>query len=182
MQFFAATRLKNGRRGHFNHSRMSKDKGKSPKVVLEKIVMGPLTVLAIADTAVTVADIGRLLNRDYEELFVYIGREGLVPGRVMVFYHSAGEPFAMDVAVEVNRVPDRLTGRIEVKRIEKGEAIVAHYQGPYESIHIAYESISAWLRENEKDPRGYPFETYLNDPSSVKDTYELRTDLYQPVQ
>ena len=46
-------------------------------------------------------------------------------------------------------------------------------------METPYNEIAKWLKENDKQARELPFEVYLNEPSQVKDKYELKTDVYQ---
>ena len=100
----------------------------------------------------------------------------------MAFYHSYGLPFFIDVAVEVNRVPDLLPARIKAKYLPGGNAVIARYQGPYEQVGMAYTAIANWLKEHKKEAKEKPFEVYLNDPWEVNDPFELRTDVYQLIR
>lgn len=147
----------------------------------EKVRLAPFIILTVADTAFTTEDIGRLLNEGYRELFTYIDRHKIMPGKVMAFYYSSQLPFVFDAAVEVDRLPVELTGNIKAREIKGGDAIVVHYQGAYEGIGTAYAAIASWLKENNKKAVEAPFEVYLNDPVTVKDPNELRTDVYQLV-
>ena len=155
------------------------DTMEKPSFMLEKINLAPMQVLFIHDTAMTAADISRLLNKGYGELFTFIYQQKLQPVKIMGFYHSSQPPFVMDAAIEVNRAPGKLTGRIKTKRIKGGNAVVVHYQGAYDQIGIAYTGISNWLTKNNKKAAEPPFEVYLNDPVTVKDSKLLRTDVYQ---
>jgi effector-binding domain-containing protein len=44
---------------------------------------------------------------------------------------------------------------------------------------MAYSALDYWLEKNDKAAGGLPFEVYLNDPVTVQDPYDLRTDIYQ---
>ncbi|MDP4216556.1 MAG: GyrI-like domain-containing protein, partial [Bacteroidota bacterium] len=85
----------------------------------------------------------------------------------------------LDAAVEVDKRPDQLTGRVKWIALRSGNAIVAHYQGPYDQIGPAYTALFNRLKQQNKMADGPPFEVYLNDPMSVKDPFDLRTDVYQ---
>jgi len=75
-----------------------------------------------------------------------------------------------------------MTGRIKGKKIMGGDAVVVHYQGPYDQIGLAYSAIAKWLVEHKQKPLQQPFEIYMNDPGTVKDPQLLRTDVYQKIQ
>lgn len=158
---------------------MKKDTVKTPTVTLEKTMVSPMIILMIRDTAAVAPDISRVLGDGYVEIFGFINKNDLRAGKVMAFYHSSQLPFVMDVAVEVDKIPRSVTGRIRINKVFSGEAVVAHYQGPYEQIGMAYAAIGRWLKEQGKTADGVPFEAYLNDPMSVKYPSELLTDVYQ---
>lgn len=163
----------------YNENHVMQDTAKKPSAYIEEAWVDTMTILCIKDTAVSMADISRAIGAGYGELFTYINQTGLQPGRVMAFYITYKPPIIMKTAVEVNRVPDKLAGRIRVDKIPAGSAIIAHYKGPYEKVEFAYNAIADWLKQHKKEAARPPFEVYLNDPATVKDPYELRTDVYQ---
>ncbi len=128
------------------------------------------------------ADISRLLSKDYGELFSFIYQNGLKPGKTMAFYYSSQLPFIMEAAVEVDKLPAQTTGRIKINKLNGGYAVIAHYKGPYDRVSIAYTAIGNWLKQQNKSAAGAPFEVYLDDPSTVKDPFDLRTDVYQLIK
>jgi effector-binding domain-containing protein len=97
----------------------------------------------------------------------------------MAQYYSVQPVFIVDVAVEVDKFPTRTQGRIKINKIDGGKAVIAHYKGPYGQIGMAYAAIVSWLKEGNKIADGRPFEVYLDDPATVQDPSELRTDIYQ---
>jgi effector-binding domain-containing protein len=169
-------------RGSAGQARSLADTVRMPTVELEKTIVSPMTILMIRDTAAAVSDISRVLGDGYVEIFTYINRNHLKPGKVMAFYHSSRPPMLMDVAVQVDSPARVTTGRIKINKVLAGNAVVAHYQGPYEQIGMAYAAIGKWLKQQDKNANGVPFEVYLNDPMSVKYPSELRTDVYQFVK
>ena len=150
-----------------------------PSFIAVKVNLTPMQVLFIHDTAMTAADISGVLNKGYGELFMFIYQQKLQPVKIMSFYHSSQPPFVMDAAIEVNKGPGTLAGRIKTKRIKGGNAVVVHYRGPYDQIGNAYTVIGNWLTKNNKQAVEPPFEVYLNDLVTVKDPKLLRTDVYQ---
>jgi effector-binding domain-containing protein len=153
-----------------------------PFFSLEKMNLLPMQVLTIADTATSASGIGPLLGKCYGELFRFINQQQLQPWKIMAFYYSSHEPFVFYAAVEVNKLPDELNGRIKAKTIAGGDVIVVHYQGAYDQIAVAYTAIAKWLVNNNKKALDAPFEVYLNDPSTVKDPALLCTDVYQKIK
>ncbi|MFI5154438.1 MAG: GyrI-like domain-containing protein [Chitinophagales bacterium] len=160
-------------------TQMLADTAKKPTVSIEEATVKPFSVLAIRDTATSMEDISRVLGKGYGELFAFIGKNSLMPLRVMAFYYSYQPPIPVDITIEIGKMPASLSGRIFEKKIEGGRAYVAHYQGPYSLVEIAYTAIASKLKEEDNEANGQPFEVYLNSPGTVKDSNELRTDIYQ---
>lgn len=160
---------------------MTHDTTTKPLLKPRKVTLVPMSVLTVTDTAMTAADIGPILSKNYGELFSFISSQKLQSGKIMAFYYSSHQPFIMDAAVEVNEIPATLTGRIKGRIIKGGDAIVVHYQGPYDQVGVAYTAITNWLNENNKTATRPPFEVYLNDPYTIRNPALLLTDVYQPL-
>lgn len=164
-----------------NTKLMLHDTIQQPAVSLEQVVLQPMTVLFISDSS-DMAGLSKVISSGYGELFAFINQNGLKPGKVMAFYLSYANPVSLQTAVEVDKVPSTFTGRIQSKTVEGGNAVVAHYTGPYEEMELAYKAITKWVKDNNKQSKGMPFEVYLNSPDMVKDKHELKTDVYQLLQ
>jgi len=152
------------------------------KIQLEKTSFDDMFILFIPDTATQTQEIGPTFNNGYGELMRFVQQNHLTPKKFLAWYYSTQQPWIMDIAVETDKIPSELTGRIS-SRIEKGgEVLIAHMWGPYSELSRAYTQIKNWLNENSRTARGNPFEVYLNDPSIAKDPSEIKTDIYQPLQ
>ncbi|MGZ3897113.1 MAG: GyrI-like domain-containing protein [Flavisolibacter sp.] len=149
---------------------------------VERTTMQPMNIIYMTDTAKTTADIATKMGKAYGALFALIGQLQLKAGKTMAIYNTAAAPWFFDIAVEVNSAPKQLTGPVQFKTLQGGDAIVVHYKGPYEQMSTAYAQIAEWLKKNGKQRLGQPMEIYLNSPSTVKDANELRTDVYQLIQ
>ena len=165
-----------------NDTTMVNDTFKKPTVVLETVFVNPMTVLFISDTAADMNSISKIFANDYGELFTFINQSGLKPMKVMAFYLSYENPLTLEAAVEIDKLTATLTGRIKSKIVEGGNAVVGHYTGPYEEMEMPYKTIIQWVKDNNKQAKGLPFEVYLNSPDTVKDKYDLKTDIYQLLQ
>lgn len=161
---------------------LSEDTVAPVKIQLEKTSFDDMYILFIPDTATQTQEIGPTFTKGYGELMRFIQQNHLTAKKFLAWYYSTQPPWIMDIAVETDKIPSELTGRIS-SRIEKGgEVLIAHLWGPYSELGRAYMQIKNWLNENSRTARGNPFEVYLNDPSSVKDPSEIKTDIYQPLQ
>ncbi len=152
------------------------------KVQLEKTSFKDMQVLYINDTAATTASIKDILGKGYGELMQFIQGNQLQPQKFMAWYYSMQPPWPMDIAVETNKLPAQLSGRIQSRILEGGEVVIAHIWGPYDQVGKAYAQIYSWLKENNRNAKGKPFEVYINDPNLVSNPSEIQTDIYQPLE
>jgi effector-binding domain-containing protein len=154
---------------------------KKPAIVLETVLLKPMTVLYINDIT-AISKQNKTIQKDYSVLQNFINKQSLKPGKIMAFYLNYENPLSLEAAVEVDKLPLELPENIHSKRMEGGNAVVAHYIGPYEEMGIAYNAITSMMDDNKKQPKGLAFEVYLNDATTVKSKHELLTDIYQLLQ
>lgn len=157
------------------------DTTRQPEVTLEATEVPKLSILYIRDS-VSMNDVGKTFQKGYAELFAFIQQNGLKPKGALAFYENFSDPITLEIAVEVEKLPKKVQGRISKKTFAGGKAVVAHYTGPYESLNLAYSSISQWLMDNNRKASGFPFESYLNAPDEVKDMFDLKTDVFQLIE
>ena len=152
------------------------------KLKLEKTNFGDMVVLFIKDTALTTSDIQPLIFKGYGELMQFMDANQLKPLKFMAWYYATQAPWPFDIAIEADQKPAQVSGRIQSRIQAGGEVIIVHMWGPYDQAGQAYEQIDKWLQENNRKAKGWPFEVYINDPSTVKDPSEIQTDIYQPIE
>jgi effector-binding domain-containing protein len=154
---------------------------KKPTIVLESVLLQPSAVLYINDhTAISKQN--STIQKDFAVLMNFIDKHTLKPGKKMAFYLSYNNPISLEAAVEVDKIPEVLTEHIHSKTMDGGHAIVAHYTGPYQEMGIAYNAITSKMNDDNQQPKGFPFEVYINDVATVKNMMELQTDIYQMLQ
>jgi len=154
---------------------------KKPAIAVEAVELKSMTVLYINDiTAIDKQN--KAIHKDYEVLLKFINKHGLKPGKIMAFYLNYENPIQLEAAIEVDKLPLALSENIHSKRIDGGNAVVAHYIGAYQDMGIAYNAITRMMDDKKKLPKGLPFEVYLNDETTVKNKYQLQTDIYQLLQ
>jgi effector-binding domain-containing protein len=154
-----------------------------PKVAIETITTEPFQVLTILDTAAVQSDIGPVLQKAYGEIGELIKANQLrFTGMPLAWYYSNSDPYVLEAAIPVNKAPANTSGRIKWKTVPAGNAVVVHFYGPYEETQLAYSKIQDWLKENNKKAKGAPYDVYMDDPTTKKTMYEVRTDIIQPYE
>ena len=159
------------------------DTTRQPKMVVEEITVQPMIVLAIRDTAATMADIGPKLGKNYGLIGQFMGQNGLqMAGAPMAWYHTDKEPYILEAGISVDKKPTVTHPAITVKEIGQAKAVVVHFWGPYELTTQGYDKVKEWLKKNNKKPLGSPYDVYLTDPTTVSDPYQVQTDIIQIYQ
>lgn len=157
-------------------------KTQQPTMTLERVSRPAMLVLTIMDTAQTMADIGPKLQKAYGELGDLVKSSGLhMQDAPMSWYYSEKEPFILEPAIAVDKMPAKTSGRIRMRKLPATDAIVVHYFGPYESSSLAYARISEYLKANNLGANGAPMDIYVDDPTTKKSMFEVRTDIVQPI-
>jgi effector-binding domain-containing protein len=157
----------------------SKDTTQVPSVQLESKVLPTMKIISVIHEVFTEDDIGKALNTGYVELCEFINKHRLPSGKIMAFYYTYDMPFIVEAAIEVDSLPPVLDSAIGTRMLPGGEVLIAHYKGPYEKAAMAYHAMEKWLTDNHKAAREIPFEVYLNDPITIRNKNDLRTDIYQ---
>lgn len=107
-------------------------------------------------------------------------------GRPYARYHNFGPVKRINVDLEVG-LPlaagtafegqgDALAGRLP-----GGQAVVAHYEGPYAGIDEAYDALQTWIEERGYEAAAAPWETYLDDLPEAAGSGVWRVDLVWPI-
>ena len=104
------------------------------KIQLEKTSFKDLSILFISDTADQMKDMGSILSKGYGELIKYARENQLKLRKMMAWYYSVQAPWKMDIAIETDKLPAELNGRVR-SRVEKGgEVLIAHMWGPIANL------------------------------------------------
>jgi len=153
----------------------------SPSIAIDEAVVMSRRIIFIRDT-VPLSRLRQFFSDSYAELFPFAIKYRLGANKAMAFYDNYNDPISIEAAVEVDTIPGHLPGRILTRIVEGGKAVVVHYTGPYETMEEPYNALAQWLKKHNKRSKGIPFEVYLNNPGIVKDSSELKTDIYQLLQ
>ena len=113
---------------NLNNSFSAKDKDTiTPvKIQLEKTSFKDLSILFISDTAEQLKDMGPVLSKGYGELMKYAQENQLKQKKMLAWYYSVQAPWKMDIAIETDKLPAEISGRVK-SRVEKGgEVLIPH--------------------------------------------------------
>ena len=102
-------------------------------------------------------------------------------GQPMAWFLTSKAPYFFEAGIPVNTKPAKLPAGASIKELGIDSAVVAHFYGPYDMIHMGYEALQEWLTDHRKTSTSMPFEIYITDPVDKKgkpmDPYKVQTDI-----
>ena len=99
----------------------------SIEVILNRQLADCLSIpVFITDTALTTPDIKEVLGKGYGEIMQLVQQKQLQPLKFMATYYTMQPPWTMDIAVAVNKLPEKMSGRVHAKILTGGEVLIAH--------------------------------------------------------
>lgn len=143
--------------------------------------MSPMVYLAIRDSA-AVNSISEHLGKDYGLLMEAISKQGLQPaGAPFAIYYSDSETnWAFDACIPVDKA-GKNTGGITSVQYPGGKMAVTSFYGPYEQTPAGHRSADEYIKANGLTVTGPPWERYITDPMTEKDTGKWLTEICYPV-
>ncbi len=169
-------------KGLSNLKKIAEERASWPRI--EEKAIPEQTVLFVKDSA-GMADYKKILGKAYGELYTFVKSKGLKqtgpPFVVYLRWDSVTQFSVMDIGVPVE-MAEKGAGRIRVEKTPAQNAVIAYYFGPYSKIGKVYYILDQYVRESGKQPIGGPWEIYVTDPMTEKDSTKLETDILFPVK
>jgi effector-binding domain-containing protein len=154
----------------------------APSIVVE-LTTTDEQLLATYKTTTTPQNISADIGAGYMKIGEFLKKNKVeMSGPVLVIYDKfTPEKIEMKCGVPIGK-EIKGDGTIDVIKRPAGNAVVAHYYGPYTNIKTAYTAIDKFVKENNKKTIGSPWEVYVTDPGIEKDTAKWLTEVYYPVE
>lgn len=128
-------------------------------------------------------EISQVLGGSYGQLMAFAGKNKLkVTGAPMAFYHKyTPEEVELEAALPVDKVI-KSSGNIISYEMKAGKAIKTKHLGKYDNMQNAYTAMDEYIKQNNKQVNGAPWEVYVTDPGMEKDTTKWVTEIYFPIK
>lgn len=163
-------------------------KQRPPIINIVDTVAPKRMVIFAKDSAKTYERIGMKLGKVYgTKLAETIKKNNLkMTGAPIAWYKTTKAPFFFEAGIQVNKRPGKLSKGVQVRELEAGTVVVAHFYGPYNMMPQGYDAIKEWMKFNKKSAAGAPYEIYVSDPIDKNgkplDPYKVQTDIVFPVK
>jgi effector-binding domain-containing protein len=133
----------------------------------------------------SIPEMGAKIGADYGALGAYLGANQLQPdGFVRIIYHVYEPPTKIVfeplfvLANEVNVTDDRIHGG----NTYEGKVITATHLGSYEKSYHVWEALDQYMKDNNLEMNGMPWEQYENTPRDEPNPDKLITHIFMPVK
>ncbi len=165
------------------------EKYKRPPIINIVDTLAPKRIIIYSkDSARTYERISLKLGKIYGvKLAESIKKNNLkMAGAPMAWYKTQKAPYFFEAGVPVNKKPARSVPGVQVRELNNGKVVLAHFYGPYELLSQGYDAIKEFMKENKKISAGAPYEIYIIDPVDKKgkplDPYKVQTDIIFPIK
>ena len=138
-------------------------------------------VLSVRETT-SMRELPGAMQRAFAAVAQYLREIGEEPAGppFAAYYNMDMEHLSVEMGFPVARaIPGR--GEVQPGGLPGGKQAACTFTGPYSDIGPAYETLSAWMREQRLEPTGVVYEFYLNDPA-VTPPGALQTQIVFPLK
>ncbi len=149
---------------------------------IEEVYVDEIHALAIKDT-VQMKDMEMKMGEFFGELMGYLSQNNInIEHPPFTLYYSWDENSAYLAAGIQTKELHEGRGKIVPITFGNTNALKAVHMGSYDGLMIVYAALEDYAEENNKTWAGAPWEEYLTDPMTEKDTSKWKTVVYWPVE
>ena len=139
-------------------------------------------ILAVLDSC-PASELGSKFGPIYGEIGVVMKKNKLdFVGPVMGYYYNySSENTVFEPAVPIAKVV-KAEGRVKCRTTGKVKAVTVSFFGDYKYLSKAWMAVTDYIKTNKLEQNGTPWETYVTDPTTVKDKLQIETKINIPVK
>lgn len=147
-----------------------------------------MLVIYYKDSAATFDRISLKLGKIYGTILPeYLRKNNLkAAGAPMAWYKKQKAPYFFEAGLPVNKKGSKTVKGVQIREMNTGKAVIAHFYGPFNLLPQGYDAIKEWMKDNMKTAAGPSYEIYVTDPVDKNgkpvDPYKVQTDIIFPVK
>jgi hypothetical protein len=153
-----------------------------PSCIVNVVTVPAVTLLVSVDTVIDEFAMRSVLEIKFHNLDSFGLRLGLPVLRRFLFTRCELCAFFVEVGIEVDTVPALLSTGISARQLPGGRFIVAHFEGRYDRVGMAYDAISSTLSVNKWSKIEDPFEVFAPKPYKKDMPEIIMMDVYQRIE
>jgi effector-binding domain-containing protein len=129
------------------------------------------------------SELSEAMGEILPEVWSYLESRGIYPASPPFarYYAYGADAVDMEAGFAV-AAPLSGDGRIVAGELPGGQVATTWHVGPYDTLTQAYDALRAWLKEQQWEEAGAPWEVYWTDPGEVPDPAAWRTEVLWPVK
>lgn len=133
-------------------------------------------------SSIKMTEIAAKLGEIYSKIIVHLQKNKIeMVGPPFLITHKY-KPEALDIEAGLPVASiGKSNGEINAMEIKACKAATIIHFGSYETTPVTYEAIENWIKQNNKQIIGSPWEVYITDPGIEKDTAKWQTQIYFPI-
>ncbi|TXB67186.1 hypothetical protein FRY74_03095 [Vicingus serpentipes] len=138
---------------------------------------------SIRDT-VNQMEMSNIHGKLYAEINEFMDQYNVVSDLApLVIYHYWSDTIVdIEAGIQLKDSVGVFTDRVNLNYIPVGNYVTATHYGVYERIPETYFSINEWMRKNEVQVIGPPWEVYVTDPAVEANPEKWETQINFPIQ
>jgi len=138
---------------------------------------------SIRDT-VNQMEMSNIHGKLYAEINEFMDEHNVVSDLApLVIYHFWSDTIVdVEAGIQIKDSVGVFNERVNLKYIAVGNYVTATHYGVYERIPETYFSINEWMRKNEVQVIGPPWEVYVTDPAIESNPEKWETQINFPIQ
>jgi len=139
--------------------------------------------LSIRDT-INLSQMNNIHGKLYGEINSFMDGNGIVSelAPIVIYHYWSDTLIDIEAGIQVNDSIETNNERVSLNYVASGNVVSATHFGSYDRLPETYFSINEWMRKNEVQVIGPPWEVYITDPALESDPEKWQTQINFPIQ
>lgn len=164
---------------------LTKDMKPTPKYTTSEIALKDVksTYAMAYRTKCTMEEVGEAMGPAFGAIMQVVGTNGaqVIGSPFSIWYEWENEIMEFDNAIPINK---KIKGTDDVLPIKTygGKVAYVSHMGEYSTTNYSWGILETYLKENNLEMNGAPYEVYITDPQTEPDPSKWITELYWPIK